>query len=149
MKKGFGVKEIPIMVNPVTTTFKLPKELLTTLLVSAQKTRNEFLSTLSREIVGPVMEKMRPDEFVQNILENNDIVLKKYNQFSFLAVPLSTSTKTNKYRVSVGLIDGENATANLSQIKNIDSKRLAKKICTLEKELFESIKRKTSQVNFG
>jgi hypothetical protein len=56
--------------------FKLPKELLTTLLSSAQKTRNEFLSTLSREIVGPVMEKMRPDEFVQNILENNDIEFK-------------------------------------------------------------------------
>lgn len=77
------------------------------------------------------------------------LILKKYNQFSFLALPLSTSTKTNKYRISVGLIDGENATANLSQLKNIDSKRLAKKICTLEKDLFENIKRKTSQVNFG
>ena len=84
------------------------------------------------------------EEFTRPVL-----ILKKYNKFSFLAVPLSTSTKTNKYRVSVGIIDGKNALANLSQIKNIDSKRLAKKICTLERGLFETIKRKTSQIKFG
>lgn len=77
------------------------------------------------------------------------IIIKKYNRYSFLALPLTTSDKTNKYRVSVGIIDTEKAVANLSQIRNIDSKRLAKKIGKLDKEIFEDLKRKTSQVNFG
>jgi hypothetical protein len=45
------------------------------------------------------------------------IVLKKYNKYSFLALPLSTSPKENRYRISVGIVDGKNATANLSQLK--------------------------------
>ena len=77
------------------------------------------------------------------------LIIKKYNKFSFLALPLSTSPKANKYRVSVGIIDGKDAAANVSQIKNIDSKRLAKKICTLERGLFENVKQKTSQINFS
>lgn len=77
------------------------------------------------------------------------LIIKKYNKFSFLALPLGTSPKLNKYRVPVGMVDGKNAVANVSQMKNIDSKRLAKKICTLEKSLFEGVKQKTSQVNFG
>lgn len=77
------------------------------------------------------------------------LIIKKYNKFSFLALPLSTTTKTNEYRVPIGIIDGKNASANISQIKNIDSKRLAKKICTLEKSVFESVKQKTSQINFS
>ncbi len=83
-------------------------------------------------------------EFTRPIL-----IIKKYNQFSFLAIPLSTSSKMNKYRISVGIIDGKDAVVNLSQLKNIDSKRLERKICTMDKVLFQSVKRKTSQVNFG
>ncbi len=77
------------------------------------------------------------------------LVIKKYNKFSFLALPLSTSFKSNQYRIPVGMVDGKSAAANVSQIKNIDSKRLARKICTLERDLFENVKQKTSQVNFG
>ena len=84
------------------------------------------------------------DEFIRPVL-----IIKKYNHYSFLAVPLSTSTKINKYRVSVGVVDGKNAVANLSQLKNIDSKRLINKIGHIEHDLFKSIKEKTSRVNFG
>lgn len=77
------------------------------------------------------------------------IIIKKYNKYSFLGIPLSTSPKTNKYRVSVGMVDGKDAVANLSQIKNIDSKRLVNKIDHIEHTLFKSIKEKTSRVNFG
>ena len=89
------------------------------------------------EMDGKGKESMRPV-----------LIIKKYNQFSFLAVPLSTSSKTNKYRVSVGVIDGKNAIANLSQIKNIDSKRLINKIAHLEQDLLKNIREKASQVNF-
>ena len=77
------------------------------------------------------------------------IVLKKYNMYSFLALPLSTSPKTNTYRISVGIIDGKKATANLSQLRNIDSKRLARRICELDQIVFDEIKKKASEANFN
>ena len=77
------------------------------------------------------------------------LIVRKYNQYSFLAIPLTTSPKTNKYKVSVGIIDGKNAVASLSQLKNIDSKRLINKIHHLEHDLFVDIKKKASRVNFG
>ena len=38
--------------------------------------------------------------------------------------------------------------ANLSQLRNLDSKRLAKKICTIDPKLLKDIKKKASRVNF-
>jgi len=75
------------------------------------------------------------------------VVLKKYNKFSFLSVPLTTSTNFNKYKISVGMVDGINATANLSQLKNIDSKRLINKVGFLEKKILIEIKKKISHLN--
>lgn len=77
------------------------------------------------------------------------LIIKKYNQFSFLAIPLSTARKTNLYKISVGLIAGKEAVANLSQIKNIDSRRLVKKIGHIDAAIFEAVKKKASLVNFG
>lgn len=76
------------------------------------------------------------------------LILKKYNKYSFLALPLSTSTNINNYRFSVGIVDGKEAVANLSQLRNIDSKRLVKKIGHIEHQMFEEIKKKASQINF-
>jgi mRNA interferase MazF len=90
------------------------------------------------EMNGKGVEFMRPV-----------IVLKKYNQYSFLALPLGTSSKENQYRISVGVVDGKNATANLSQLKNIDSKRLINKAGHIEAEQLKGIKEKTSHINFG
>jgi mRNA interferase MazF len=75
------------------------------------------------------------------------IILKKYNHYSFLALPLSTSKKSNRYCIPIGIIDGKEAIANLSQIRNIDSKRLVNKIGYIENELFRIIKEKTRRVN--
>jgi mRNA interferase MazF len=77
------------------------------------------------------------------------LIIKKYNQFSFLALPLTTSSKISKYLISVGIIACKNAVANVSQLKNIDSKRLVRKVCSLEKGIFNEVKIKTSQINFG
>jgi mRNA-degrading endonuclease toxin of MazEF toxin-antitoxin module len=52
------------------------------------------------------------------------IILKKYNQYSFLAVPLTTAAKANPYRLPIGIVGGKQAFATLSQLRNIDSKRL-------------------------
>ena len=82
-------------------------------------------------------------EFIRPI-----VIIKKYNQFSFLAIPLSTVKKENKYIFYIGKVDGKDAYANLSQIRNIDSKRLLRKVGTIQQVTFNELKRKTSQINF-
>ena len=77
------------------------------------------------------------------------IILKKYNQYSFLALPLTTVPKPNPYRLPVGMVDGRQAFATLSQLRNIDSKRLVKKIARLDAGIFIAIKKEASRVNFG
>jgi len=77
------------------------------------------------------------------------IVIKKYNQYSFLALPLTTAQKPNPYRLPIGIVDGKPAFATLSQLRNIDSKRLVKKIGRLEGDAFDVIKKEASRVNFG
>jgi mRNA-degrading endonuclease toxin of MazEF toxin-antitoxin module len=77
------------------------------------------------------------------------IILKKYNQYSFLALPLTSSPKRNPYRLPIGKVGDEDASAMLSQIRNIDSKRLVEKIGRLDGDAFERIRKETSRVNFG
>jgi mRNA interferase MazF len=77
------------------------------------------------------------------------IILKKYNQYSFLALPLTTSPKPNPYRLPIGIVDGKQAFATLSQLRNIDSKRLVKKIVHLDGDIVAAIKKEASRVNFG
>lgn len=78
------------------------------------------------------------------------IVLKKYNQFSFLALPLTTAKKKTPYNMMfVGNIDGKDAYTNFSQLRNIDSKRLINKVAHIEETLFKQIREKASQINFS
>ena len=77
------------------------------------------------------------------------IVIKKYNQYSFLALPLTTAQKPNPYRLPIGMVDGKQAFATLSQLRNIDSKRLVMKITHVEQDALEVIKKEASRVNFG
>jgi mRNA interferase MazF len=77
------------------------------------------------------------------------IILKKYNQYSFLALPLTTAPKPNPYRLPIGMVDGNQAFATLSQLRNIDSKRLVKKIAHLDADMLAAIKKEASRVNFG
>jgi mRNA interferase MazF len=77
------------------------------------------------------------------------IIIKKFNPSSFLAIPIGTSPIRNQYRVSVGIILGKLATANLSQVRYLDSKRLVKKILALDWILFEAVKKKASEANFN
>ena len=55
------------------------------------------------------------------------VVLRKYNQYSFLALPLTTNAKPNKWRIAIGDVAGRQAFAILSQLRNIDSRRLDRK----------------------
>lgn len=52
---------------------KLPKELITGVLASAQKQKKEFLGKLSSDILEKVMEKMDPQALVKEVLESHEI----------------------------------------------------------------------------
>ena len=77
------------------------------------------------------------------------IVLKKYNQYSFLALPLTTNAKPNKWRVPIGSVAGRDAFAVLSQLRNIDSRRLIEKKGHVPLDVLAILKKAASQTNFG
>ena len=55
--------------------FKLPKELITTLLDSAAKTKNDFFQKLSADILERVSEHLEPQALLQEFMEKNEIEL--------------------------------------------------------------------------
>jgi len=75
------------------------------------------------------------DEFRRPIL-----ILKKFNQFVVLAVPLTSKIKDNKYYFPCILGDGIKRTAIISQIRLIDTRRLIDKLSTLDEISFAKIK---------
>ena len=77
------------------------------------------------------------------------IVLKKYNQYSFLALPLTTAVRSNRWRVAIGDVAGKEAFAVLSQLRNLDSFRLYQKIAHVDADLLMRIKKTASRINFG
>ena len=77
------------------------------------------------------------------------VVLRKYNQYSFLALPLTTNEKPSKWRVAIGDVTGRQAFAVLSQLRNIDSRRLIEKKGHVDAELLAYLKKSASLMNFG
>ncbi len=69
------------------------------------------------------------------------LILKGMSKNCCLIIPLTSSIKNNKMRFPLGKVRGKNASAILSQIRAIDTKRLTNKICYLEKEKFKEIKK--------
>mgnify|MGYP003394042329 CR=1 FL=1 len=81
----------------------------------------------------------RGDNFLRPAL-----ILRGFGPDACLVVPLTTSTRDHPLRVSVGMVDGRPARANLSQLRVVDTRRLVEKIGFLEKEIFTRI-RKTAK----
>jgi len=77
------------------------------------------------------------------------IVLKKYNQYSFLALPLTTNPAPNRWRVPIGLVARSPAFAVLSQLRNLDSQRLIEKKGHVPPDLLTALKKEASRMNFG
>lgn len=53
--------------------FKLPKEILGGLLESANHTKDEFLRSLSKEVMAQILERVDPPALIQEILEKNEV----------------------------------------------------------------------------
>lgn len=69
------------------------------------------------------------------------VVLKAFSRYACLVVPLTTSTKQNQYYVSIGRINDRPASAIISQLRLIDTKRLTVKITRLSKAKFDEIRK--------
>ncbi|KKW11243.1 MAG: Toxin-antitoxin protein [Parcubacteria group bacterium GW2011_GWA2_49_9] len=69
------------------------------------------------------------------------LILKGLSRNTCLIIPLTSSPEKHKMRIPVGMIEERQASALLSQIKVIDTKRLINKIGFLEKTAFESIRK--------
>ena len=69
------------------------------------------------------------------------IIIKTFSKFSCLIVPLTTSSKENKFYFNVGMIDGKDASAIISQIRLIDTRRMEEKVGKLNMEIYEKLKK--------
>jgi mRNA interferase MazF len=76
------------------------------------------------------------------------VVLKKFNLDICLVVPLTTANKSGKYYFEIGEIDNKLNKAVISQIRLIDKKRFVNRIDILNKDVFNNLLEKITEVNF-
>ncbi|MFQ5661991.1 MAG: type II toxin-antitoxin system PemK/MazF family toxin [Candidatus Paceibacteria bacterium] len=69
------------------------------------------------------------------------VIIKGFSKSVCLVIPLTTSKKSNKYYIKVGSVDNKEASAIISQVRLIDTKRLANKIDVLDRSVFEEIRK--------
>ena len=69
------------------------------------------------------------------------VIVRGFGPDACLVVPLTTSERDHPLRVSVGMVDGRLARANLSQLRVIDTRRLVEKIGFLDKKIFMSMRK--------
>ena len=71
------------------------------------------------------------------------IILRGFGPDACLVIPLTTSPRIHALRIPIGKIEGEEAKANLSQIRVVDTKRLQNRIGFLSEQYFDVLKKAT------
>lgn len=69
------------------------------------------------------------------------VVIRGFGPEACLIVPLTTSTHEHSSRIPIGLVEGQQARANLSQIRVVDTRRLVEKVGFLEKGIFTELRK--------
>ncbi len=69
------------------------------------------------------------------------LVLKGMSRQTCFVIPLTTSPNKHPLRPSIGLLEGKEAHAIVSQMCLIDSKRLVRRMEYLDPEIFEQIRK--------
>lgn len=69
------------------------------------------------------------------------LIVKGISTETCFVVPLTTSSKKHRYRVRIGTIDEREASAVISQLRLIDTKRLVNKIGFLDTVKFQEIRK--------
>lgn len=69
------------------------------------------------------------------------VIMKGFGRHTCLVVPLTTSQREHHLRIFVGLIEGKEARALISQMRVVDTKRFVKKIGMMDKDRFCDIQK--------
>lgn len=76
------------------------------------------------------------------------LIIKGFNSQIFFAVALTGRKKIGKYYFYLGKVQGREASVVLSQVRVVDTKRLIRKICTIDTSDFLQIKRALNRTLF-
>lgn len=68
------------------------------------------------------------------------VILRGFGPDACLVVPLTTSARAHPLRIPVGQVDGEDARANFSQLRVVDTRRLVEKITFLDVKVFDALR---------
>ena len=74
------------------------------------------------------------------------VVVKGLSRQTCFVVPLTAAKQKHVLRPSIGLVDGKEARALLSQCRVIDTKRFVRKIGYLEKDVFKQIQKAVKEL---
>jgi mRNA-degrading endonuclease toxin of MazEF toxin-antitoxin module len=74
------------------------------------------------------------------------LIMKGLGAETCLVVPLTTSVHKHFLRPAIGIVDGKEACALLSQIRVVDTRRLVRKIGYLQKGVFEAIRKAAKEM---
>src|SRR3989338_3948638 len=69
------------------------------------------------------------------------VILRAFGPDTLVVVPLTTSERLHPLRIPVGVIQGEKASALLSQLRVVDTRRLIEKVGFLEKSIFTELRK--------
>lgn len=69
------------------------------------------------------------------------LILKGLGADTCLAVPITSSSNKHQFRIPIGIVYGKNASAVISQIRVIDTKRLIEKMGRLDTNLFSQVRK--------
>lgn len=69
------------------------------------------------------------------------LILKGLSRETCYIIPLTSSLKKHRLRIPIGMVEDKPASALMSQIRLIDTKRLVNKVGFLDQEIFEEIRK--------
>lgn len=69
------------------------------------------------------------------------VIARGFGADTCLVIPLTTSPRQHQLRIPVGEIQGKEASAILSQIRVVDTRRLVEKVGFLDEEVFRRLRK--------
>lgn len=77
------------------------------------------------------------------------LIIKGFNKNTFFAVALTGKKRDGKFYYYLGNIDGRDASAILSQVRVVDSKRLISKVGVVDRKTFDKVRAALQKVLLG
>ena len=77
------------------------------------------------------------------------VVVKGFNKDVCFVVALTGKKRESKFHYYIGKVEDVEASAILSQVRLVDTRRLVKKMCTLDEKIFKELKNRLQKVLFS